>query len=379
MIRIALIIKTSGLEYDDRVRKEIITTKELFPDVDFKIFVMLPENVETEGVTSYGVPYKSVYVPSRDKYPSGKKVALKSYDFYKAIKEELKQYDALWCANDDTAMIVALTKSQHLLWDLHELPSTLMNNPLKRLLLRYLFSRCSVVVHANPQREQYLESIGVISDKSKHFALRNYPNFEDRDESYDEKYNQFVTWKGDKKCVYLQGLANSSRAAYESVDAVLQISCLTAVVVGGFDNESKKRLEIEYGKDLADRVFFVGKIPQLKIPQYVEQCYMSLIFYKNVRPNNYFCEANRFYQSVILGLPVVVGNNPSMKEIVKKYGFGISIDSDGSDIKRIVEGINEIINNYDSYKLKIVQHRDKILWNQQTPIIKRIIETLVDT
>ena len=68
--RIALVIKTDGLEYDDRVRKEILTTQKLFPNVEFKIFVMFPENKETDGVTSYGVPYHSVYIPSRDKYPS---------------------------------------------------------------------------------------------------------------------------------------------------------------------------------------------------------------------------------------------------------------------------------------------------------------------
>lgn len=374
--KIALVIKTAGLDYDDRVRKEILSVQKLFSNIKFKIFVMYPENKETTGVTSYGTPYKSVYIPSRDKYPSGHKAALKSYEFYKVIKNELKEFDAVWCANDDTALVVALVKTKHLLWDLHELPSTLMGNPLKKLLLRYLFARCKVVVHANPQREQYLESIGAISNPFKHFALRNYPNFEDRDNEYDEKYQQFMKWKGDKKCVYLQGLANSSRAAYESVEAVLQTPNLSAVIVGGFDDESTNQLEKEHGADLNERVFFVGKIPQLKIPQYVEQCFMSLVFYKNVRPNNYYCEANRFYQSVILGLPVVVGNNPSMKELVDKYGFGVSIDDDGRDIEKIKNGIRIITDNYDSFIENITKNRSMLLWDTQDGEIKSIIDKL---
>ncbi len=375
--KIALVIKTAGLDYDDRVRKEILSVQEIYPNIKFKIFVMYPENKETTGVTSYGTPYKSVYVPSRDKYPSGQKAALKSYEFYKAIKEELKEYDAIWCANDDTALVVALAKSKHILWDLHELPGSLMGNPIKKWLLKYLFSRCKAVVHANPQREQYLESIGAISDNSKHFAIRNYPNFEDRDNEYDGLYHQFIEWKGERKCVYLQGLANDSRAAYESIEAVLQTPELVAVVVGGFDNESKKRLEKEYGAELTERVFFVGKIPQLKIPQYVEQCYMSLIFYKNVRPNNYYCEANRFYQSVLLGLPVVVGNNPSMKELVDKYNFGVSIEDDGNDIIKIKEGIDKILTYYDTYKVSIKKHRDNLIWGTQDGTIKQIVEKLL--
>ena len=376
-IKIALVIKTDGLDYDDRVRKEILTIQDLHPQIKFQIFVMYPENKETTGVTSYGIPFKSVYVPSRDKYPSGQKAALKSYEFYKAIKDELKEYDALWCANDDTAIVVAFAQMKHILWDLHELPSSLIGNPIKKWFLKYLFSRCKVVVHANPQREQYLESIGAISAPSKHFALRNYPSFEDRDRHYDDKYHQFVVWKGEKKCVYLQGLTNGSRAAYESIEAVLQTKDLAAVVVGKFDNESRNRLEKEHGSRLAERVFFVGKIPQLKIPQYVELCYMSLVFYKNVRPNNYYCEANRFYQSVILGLPVVVGNNPSMKELVDKYNFGVSIDDDGNDISKIKEGIDKILDNYDIYKDNIKNYRENLTWGTQDSTIKKIVDKLL--
>ena len=195
-----------------------------------------------------------------------------------------------------------------------------------------------MVVHANPQRKDYLKSMGVIEDESKHFALRNYPNFDEEEKEHDDLYQKFIVWKGNRNCVYLQGLTNDSRAAFESISAVLNFAELCAVVVGGFDKEARKRLDERYGEKLGEKVFFTGKIEQLRIPQYVKQCMLTLVFYKNVRPNNYYCEANRFYQSVILGLPVVVGNNPSMRELVDEYGFGVSIDDDGGDLNRIVEG-----------------------------------------
>ena len=376
-IRIALVIKTERLEYDDRVRKEILTIQKLFPQVRFKIFVMLPENKETQGVTSYGTPFQSVYLQSRNKYPSGQKAALKSYEFYKVIKKDLKSFDAVWCANDDTAMVAALVANKHLLWDLHEIPSSLTDRGLKQLLLRYIFARCKVVVHANPQREKYLESIGVVRSPEKHFALRNYPNFSDCDTEYDDHYQDFVKWRGENKCVYLQGLANDGRAAYESIAAVLRFPQLSAAVVGGFDKESRDRLEREFGDSFADRVYFVGKIPQLKIPLYVEQCFMSLVFYKNVSPNNYYCEANRFYQSVILGLPVVVGNNPSMRELVDRYGFGVSIDDDGRDVDKIVSGIEEIINHYEMYNANIKNNRAVLNWESQEEAFRQIFNTLM--
>lgn len=375
--RIAVAIKTEGLDYDDRIRKEILTIQKLFPNVKFKIFAMLPENREYEGVTSYGIPFKAIYLPSREKYPSAKKILIKTLEFYKVIKKDIESFDAVWCGDYHSVAIALLCKGKPVLWDLHELPTMLLGNGLKKMVLRKVFHNCKVVLHANPQRIGYLQSQGCIEDPQKHYAIRNYPNFEDRDSVFDEAYYQFVRWKGNKTCAYLQGLTNDSRAAYESVAAVMTIQDLAAVVVGKFDDNSKKRLEKEFGNRLFDRIYFVGKIPQLKIPQYVEQCKLSLVFYKNVRPNNFFCEANRFYQSVIMGLPVVVGNNPSMKDIVEQYGFGVSIDDDGNNVGKIVNGINQVLNQYDEFHRNTKTYREKLLWDNQEDLIKEIVKKLL--
>ena len=233
------------------------------------------------------------------------------------------------------------------------------------------------MVHANPQRAEYLQQIGIIKDMAKHYAIRNYPNFNDVDPVYDDNYRKFVEWKAGRKCIYLQGLNDDSRSAYESVSAVLKTKDLVAVVIGNFDQSSGLRLSQEWGEELADRICFIGRVPQLKIPQYVAECVTTLVFYKNVRPNNYYCEANRFYQSVILGLPVVVGNNPPMRELVKKYGFGVSIDDDGGDIQKIQQGIQNIFANYETYRDNNLKHRQNIIWDNQEPVFKEIIEKLL--
>ena len=378
-IKIAIVIKTMGLEYDDRVRKEILTIERLFPSIKFKIFAMLPDNKAWEGVTEYGIPFKSVYIPARDKYSSAKKVYLKAYQFYKEVKKDLDAFDIVWAANIDASFVPMLYKSKRIVWDLHELPTPYLSNGLKKWILKYIFRRCKIVIHANPQRLDYLESIGVIDDKSKHYSIRNYPNFEDIDKEYDNTYKTFVEWRGSRKCVYLQGLNNSGRAAYESVVAILQIPDLVAIVIGGYDNEAKSRLVHEYGNEaLSKRIRFVGKIAQLKIPQYMKECYMSLVFYKNIRPNNYYCEANRFYQAVMMGLPVVVGSNPPMKKLVEQYGFGISIADDGGNIEKIKDGIDIVINNYDKYKFNVTSNPNTLSWNSQESCIVDIINNLLE-
>lgn len=375
---IALVIKTEGLEYDDRVRKEILTVEKIYPNVKFKIFAMLPDNKEREGVTEYGTPYKAVYIPARDKYPSTQKVYLKAYQFYQAVKKDLDDFDAVWTANVDASFVPMLYRSKRIVWDLHELPMAYLSNGITRKLLKYIFGRCKIVIHANPQREQYLERRGVVSESKKHFALRNFPNFNDIDKDYDDKYGSFVAWKGERRCVYLQGLDGDRRAAYESVSAVMHTEDMCAVVVGKYDEKSKERLKREYGDTLDERVLFIGRIPQMKIPQYVQQCFTTLVFYKNISPNNYYCEANRFYQSVLMGLPVVVGCNPPMKEIVEKYGFGVVLDDDGNDIRKISDGLQRVVENYESYKRNIAKNRSQIVWNKNDATIKEIVKELFE-
>lgn len=378
--KIAMVIKTEGLEYDDRVRKEILTVQKLFPQVKYKIYAMLPDNKEREGMTKYGVPYKSIYISAREKYPSAQKTTLKAWQFYKAVKKDVKDYDAVWVANVDAAFVPMFLKHKCIVWDLHELPLQFTGNWPMKQLLRHTFNRCKLVLHANPQRADYLESIGVVDDRSKHFALRNYPNFDDVDNARDEKFNQFVKWKGNRNCVYLQGLSEERRAAYESVAAVMKQDDLVAVVIGKMFPEAFNRLKEEFGEEyLNSKVFFVGKVPQLKIPQYVAECQLSLVFYKNVQPNNWFCEANRFYQAVILGVPVVVGANPPMKELVERYKFGVSINSDGSVIEDISSGITNVLDKYGYYKLNILKNRDNLLWSKQEDQIKKLVIRLFDT
>ena len=70
MKRIAMILYTSGIEYDDRVRKEILTVKQLFPDIEFEIFAILHENNSIHGdfVSDYGIKYHIPFLKTRGFY-----------------------------------------------------------------------------------------------------------------------------------------------------------------------------------------------------------------------------------------------------------------------------------------------------------------------
>ena len=375
--KIALCLYTSGIDYDDRIRKEMLSIMKLYPNVSFKIFAVEPKNREEEGVSSYGVPYRIPYLKTRDKYASNTRTLVKAFDFYRTVKKDLKAFDAVWCADEETFLFVLFNRKKPLLWDLHELPGRFMRNKPMKMLFRLLEKKCKVMIHANEARRQVLIDNGLVSNPDKHYVLRNYPEFNEIDSEYDELYHKFETWLGKDKCVYLQGMVAPDRAPYESVSAVLSFPNLRAVVVGRFDNKALEQLKQEYGEDLEKRIFFTGMVKQLKTPQYIRKCFMALVFYKNTELNNWFCEANRFYQNILNDNPVVVGSNPPMKELIDKYGFGVAIDSDGSNVQDIKEAIEQLVSNYDTYKQNIAKHKGNLLWTNQEEVIHEIMENFL--
>lgn len=40
-----MILHTNGIEYDDRIRKEMLTVMKLYPDIKFKIFAIIDGDV----------------------------------------------------------------------------------------------------------------------------------------------------------------------------------------------------------------------------------------------------------------------------------------------------------------------------------------------
>lgn len=376
--KVALVLYTSGLDYDDRIRKEILSIQKLYPNVSFKIFAVEAKNREEEGVTSYGVPYRVPYLKTRVKYPSGTHTLAKAWDFYRTVKDDLKTFDIVWCADVETFLFVLFTKNKPIVWDLHELPMPFMRNRWMKMLFQHLESRCKVMIHANEQRLQYLIDKGFIRHPNQNFVLRNYPQFNEIDSEYDEMYQRFKTWLGDDKCVYLQGINAEDRADVESINAVLAVEGLKGVVVGYTRPELMSLLEKYHTKqELDERLFFTGRVKQLKTPQYIRLCVMGLVFYKNTCMNNWYCEANRFFQNIINGNPVVVGQNPSLKMTVESYHLGMVADTDGTDTTAIKVAIEKLLSHYNEYKKIVEVCRSRWMWNQQEDRIDKIVQLMI--
>ena len=369
-----MILCTNGIEYDDRIRKEMLTVMKLYPDIQFKIFAIISGDAtrEEKGISDYRVEYEIPLLQSRLKYKQATHVFRKAWDFYRTVKSQLKDFDAIWCADIDVICFVLFAKHR-IIWDMHELPTMFLGSSWKKMLLKYMMRRCKVVVHANAERLQYLKEQHAISNSKSQYVIRNLPDFEEEAMQDNGKFEEFTQWLDGAECVYLQGATAYSRCDKESVEAIMRIPRLKGCVVGRFRDHLKHELREMYGDELEQKFLFTGMVPQKLTPRYIKMCKVSLVLYRNTVANNYYCEPNRMFQSIINDCPVVVGCNPPMKELVDKYQFGVSLADDGSDVFNIVDGIQKVLDNHDFYLQKIAGNKDVLQWSQQDGEFEKII------
>ena len=363
--KIAIIARTSGLEYDDRIRKECIT---LSRKADLKIFINFTDNRKEKGVTSYGISYESFKLKTRDRLPSSKFLFVKSLEYYLQVKNQLNEYDYIWSHEIYTYIFPLLGSAKRkYVWDQHEIPARFLK-PILKQIFRFIESKCIYMIHANEYRKEYLIQQNLIKSSEKHKVIKNYPDdkFLDVCNSSDKKkYKLFLKWLQEDEYVYLQGLSTNRRYPLNTIEAILQETNLKIVVIGGIDETAKKSLTEKYGDQLNNRIYFRGMVDQLDIPMYIKGSRFSIVLYDIITPNNKFCEPNRMYQAIVLGVPVIVGCNEPMKDIVEKYQFGIALNHDGKDLDDLKNQIKRLEYKIEHFKKNIQSKKYKIMWKNQ--------------
>lgn len=361
--RIAMILRTNGFEYDDRVRKECISLSKV---AEVMLYVTFENNLECEGVTAYGIPYKAFRLNSRDIFKSGKFLFIKVLEFYLRVNKYLKDYDVVWAHEEYTFLFPLLSKKKKIIWDLHEIPEFFFGSFLRRFY-HIIENKCIAIIHTNSYRIGYQISAELIKYPQKHYFIRNFPDIVFlKSQSKPEVWNSLENWKKSDNYVYLQGISSHDRFPFNSLAAVLSATNYKIVIVGSFNDALVlHRLKQEFGHSIMDRLFFTGMIDQLMVPYFLKSAVFSMVFYQITTPNERFCEANRFYQSIALGVPVITGCNEPMAEFIKQYNCGISLASDGRNIDEIIKAIHKLLTNLNYYKIQTKNAMNNFVWNDQ--------------
>lgn len=263
-------------------------------------------------------------------------------------------------------LLFSLFKDRKIVWDLHELPhSILLKYSITRRVLKYILENVDVVVYTNNERREYIYE-RLKMNENEYFILNNYPNDIYLNEPHSSLPTVLKDLRGGLLYILWLGGALQGRNFTTFFEAYKKVSDkFNLVILGRVDDLYKDEVNdlIDQGKIYNDFV------KQEEMINYIDNAYFSVVLYKDTTPNNYYCEPNRLYQLITRNIPAIVGCNPTMKAIIEKYKAGIVLKDDGSDLELMNNAFHTIINS-DTHTELITNMenstiKDDLTWESQ--------------
>lgn len=372
---VQMVIKTNGLEYDDRLRKECLSLERK----GYQVEVL---SVENKNVSRQGNLYNSTVKNHSFSLMSLKLPLLKLLPFIALVEFALRsswgilrrRANVIWLHDPVLIMLVpilsiyrAMGIVDKLVWDQHELPiKKIDSSPILRSIYGFFCRRVDVVIEANEDRASYLSQRYSVP-RTQIQVINNYSDNDFSEQPQKPLPFELVDWLSGRQYLLLQSGATQIRHFPTVVQAIMSNNAFPPVVlVGGIDPNVEWSLLDEYGEDYKRRFYKVGKVEQMELTRYLDHALASIILYqKSFGPNNWLCEPNRMYQAISRGIPVLVGHNPPMKNVVEQLGNGVVLTDDGTSPEAFTEQLKVLLKNVKENSLNCTKRNYKLSWEEQ--------------
>ncbi|WP_180044144.1 MULTISPECIES: glycosyl transferase family 1 [unclassified Acinetobacter] len=331
MSNFLMILKTQNLRNDQRVLKEIRSLTECGANVN--VLVAKDCDMTEEELNK---PMKEISIFGGAAPRNIFIRILGVFDFYIKslfyIIPKKKKINKYWICDPIMFGLILLIKlidpNSKIIWDHHELPPTwFLKNKLLLSFFKLAYRKADIVIHCNQSRKDYLENL-LNFKHGNSYVISNYPDVIDGNE---EEYlnEESENWINNKKFVYLQNCLQEDRNGAVIIKALIG----KGYYIYHAGKINKNYLETN-GIDPNHKQLKLGGYLSFKqINRVLKKCEFTVICYKKNSLNQIYCDANRLYQAMALGTPLIIGDNPSMIESTINYHSKIILEGDGSEIK----------------------------------------------
>ncbi len=367
-MKILMIIFTSSLDFDERIRKEVTSLGNLSV-TDITIFAS--EEIRSKNSVGHAAVVNPRFlVPNREWVPV-KLLKIAELFLRLIFRFPFRDFDRIWLHDPIMVFLIPFLKRRTkapVIWDLHELPPpAFFNRPFLKKYFRRSADLADVVITANEERGKYMMRSDLITDFR---VLENFPMRDEQEPDLSYRDTEFEQFVDGRPFAYCQSATHPMRNFMALAKACVdEKQCL--VVPGDKNDEYRKaRKEIQ---DFDCYILVLGKKPSAFLNYYLSKARYSFVFYTNKNMNNYLCEPNRLYHSLKLGIPVLVGGNPPLARIIDKYHCGVKLSGFGEDSAEIIHGIRKMNSHYEEFRGNSESISGLFNWNSQEPVIKEII------
>ena len=280
-------------------------------------------------------------------------------------------YDVIHAFDFDTGFIAARYAKKfgkklvyHILdyyVDSHGLRKTILENPILTLENAVINYADATIICTEKRKEQ------IVGSTPKRLAVIHNTPSASQFKQCDIKTKQ----TGRIKIVYV-GILQPARLLKEIAEAVSENNSFE-LHVGGFGSYE------EYFKDMANRydnIYYYGCLTYEQTLSLENECDIMLAIYDPTIENHRFAAPNKFYESLMLGKPVMMVRGTGMSEIVENNAVGELIEYSKEGF---IDGVNRLMKRKDEWhsignRMKEI-YRNQYCWDEME---RRLIQIYTD-
>lgn len=354
------ILRSNPVRPDSRVEKEAWTLAKAGYDIHILAWDRdsdIEEKNDFVHVVDVDIPITRLGYKAT--YGEGFKI-LKAYLLFQfGMRKWLKKNDfhIIHACDFDTAFFsygVARKKKEKFVYDIFDFifgePKGIFEKTVKKAQL-YLINRADATIICTEERRKQI--VGSVPKKLA--VIHNTPAMAQA-KKCDSKTKQTKKIK----LAYV-GILQDHRLLKEIAEAV-SISENIELHVGGFGKYE------EFFKDMDakfENIFFYGRLSYEHTLSLEKECDIMLAIYDPKIENHRFAAPNKFYESLMLGKPVIMVKNTGMSQLVEDNDIGVLIDYSKEGF---ITGINKLIEKKDNWhcageKMKIL-YKNQFCWDE---------------
>jgi len=209
------------------------------------------------------------------------------------------------------------------------------------------------VVVPNTERAHFLHERSLVSSAVKFHVLPNFPSFE-----WIEETRNFSTRVKNSLAPFfcLSGMLNEGRCPTGFLKASIRIfreTRIRLVLAGRANRKFMGRLNKIRAKD--EGIRYLGSISQKELLALQEKALFGCAFYYADNENNRLCAPQKVYEYLAQGMPLLVSDNPTLRELVEDNELGVSVKN--SDSTSMYNGIKQILESRDALEDNVKEWR----------------------
>ena len=354
------ILRSNPVKPDSRVEKEAWTLAKAGYNVHILAWdrdTDIPECYDFIEVAGVRIPITRL--GHKATYGEGMK-NLRSYlAFQFHMRQWLKRqkFDIIHACDFDTAFFsrgIAKRKSSKFIFDIFDFlygePKNLLQRIVKKVQLMIIDRADATIICTEARKNQ------IAGSTPKRLAvIHNTPSF-----AQIKQCENKTKHTGKIKLVYV-GTFPKTRLLKEIAEAVSEAADIE-LHIGGFG------LLDAFFKDMAERfdnIYYYGRLSYDQTLSLENECDIMLAIYDPTIENYRFAAPNKFYESLMLGKPVIMARGTGMSEVVEDNAIGelIAYSKEG-----FMDGVNRLIarkNEWHSIgnRMKAL-YRDQYCWDE---------------